>query len=300
MRPDLETQWRLFADWSASWDRDPLQSTTEDVAEFLRAFPASIGTQGKRVRAIRLQYEAAGMSLELPTVWQPRSLLWRDTDGLLDVRGTLAQLPKYRHPVGLIGRRDAFLIVFAGESGLSRRQIHELRASDITFTAGRVDIGGWEPPVDETSSSCPRCAVTRWLRMLGPVWAGDRATARDLLDITRATPDQHDCDEPVDNIWAKADYPLLAFDVHGWANLGGPLSERSITAIVTHRRVDTGRVEEATYRRATGGRFADSTPAEVYEAQDDFDQKVAAALLRSTQLLDEAEDLDVTLHRSAE
>jgi hypothetical protein len=297
MRADLETQWRLFADWSASWDRDPLTSTTENIAEFLRTFPATIGTQAKRIRAIRLRYQEVALALELPVVGQPRSSLWHDTDGLLDPRGALAQLPKYRHPVGLLGRRDGFLIVLAGAVGLSRRQIHELRTGDITVMAGKVHIGGWVPPVDEVPASCPRCAVTRWLRILGPVWAGDRATARGLLDVTRATLNDHDCDQPLDGTWAKADYPVLAFDVHGWAHLGGPLSERSITAIVTPSRVETGRVEEVAYRRPTGGRFADSTPAEVYDAQDEFDRKVAAALLRSTHLLDEANDIDKAINQ---
>jgi hypothetical protein len=299
MRPDLETQWRLFADWSASWGRAPLHSTTADVAEFLRTFPATIGTQAKRIRAVRLQYEKAGLTLGLPAVGQPRSSLWRAADGLLDPRGTLAQLPKYRHPVGLIGRRDAFLIVLAGEAGLSRRQIQQLRTGDITTTSGRIDLGGWAPPVDEVPASCPRCAVTRWLRILGPVWAGDRATARGLLDVTRATMDDHDCDVPLDDAWAKADYPILAFDVHGWAHLGGPLSERSITAIITPRRVASGQVEEIAYVRPTGGRFAASSAAEVYEAQDDFDRKVAAALLWSDQLLDEANEI-VAISRGGE
>lgn len=55
MLPDLETHWRLFADWSESWDRDPLHSTTKNVAEFLAIFPATIGTQAKHIRAIRLR-----------------------------------------------------------------------------------------------------------------------------------------------------------------------------------------------------------------------------------------------------
>lgn len=296
MRPDLEMQWQLFADWSASWDRDPLHSTTAEVAEFLRTFPAATGTQAKRVRAIRLRYENAGIAFELPPVGQPRRSLWHDTVGLLDPRRTLAQLPKYRHPVGLIGRRDAFLIVLAGEAGLSRREIHQLRTSDITAMANRIEIGAWVPPVDKAPASCPRCAVTTWLQVLGPVWAGDRAAARDLLDVTRATPDEHDCEKPLDDAWAKADYPLLAFDVHGWAHLGGPLSKRSITAIVTPSRIYTGETEKAAYQRPTGGRFAESSPAEVYEAQDDFDRKVAAALLWSTQLLEEANALDATLN----
>jgi hypothetical protein len=51
------------------------------------------------------------------------------------VEKVLAAIPKYRYPVGLRGRRDAFLIVLLGVLHLTREQARAITPDDVAVTS---------------------------------------------------------------------------------------------------------------------------------------------------------------------
>lgn len=294
----LGREWALFTDWCVSWELSSLPAEAGTVARFLDAVPGAVSTRAVRVRAIRHHHQAAGHRLEMPGLTRPPDTLWREDDGLLGVEQAIGQLPRFRFPAGLRGRRDGFILIAAGVAGLTRNQIHHLTPKDITLTGNShsnregVRVGGTLVGAGEDPRWCLRCGVTRWLRVLGPAWVGDRGQVRDLLDVTRADPDEHDCGVPVAGPWRQADQVVVGLDTHGWVRPGVGLSTRSISVLVGPHRVPTGFTEPAAVTPGTGGRFATVTQDELYTAQDDLDQKVAHALLTTQQLLSEAETLD--------
>jgi hypothetical protein len=295
-RAALDREWGLFCDWCSSWELDPIPATADTVGAFLAAFPAARSTQALRVRAIRHRHAAAGFVLDLPGLGAKPSVLWRtDDETLLDVAAAVGQLPRYRFPVGLRGRRDAFVLVAAGSAGLTREQIHRLTPDAITGVGDSILLAGQLVPWDEDPARCPRCAVVRWLRVLGPAWAGDRSRVRDILDVTRAIPDRHDCEDAVDPGWRRVEHLVVALDTHGWVRPGVGLSTRTITTLIAPHRSRTGFVEDTTVRELTGGRFAALSGDELYGEQDDVDARVAELLLRSADLIRDAETIDARL-----
>jgi hypothetical protein len=73
------------------------------------------------------------------------------------------------------------------------------------------------------------------------------------------------------------------------------LSTRTITTLVGPSRSRTGFVEDTTVREITGGRFAALGGDELYGEQDDVDARVAELLLRSADLIRDAETIDAHL-----
>lgn len=209
----------------------------------------------------------------------------------------MGQVPRYRFPVGLRGRRDAFVLLTAS-LGLTRARIHQLAPADVSSQADQVRVVGRALPRGAYATSCPRCVVVRWLTVLGPAWEGDRGQVRDLLDVTRATPDLHDCDHDVGGGWGRADRIVVSLDTHGWVRPGVGLSTRTITAIVgTHRHRTGTREQIPVSRPASAGAVV---PARDLDAdQDELDARIAALLLRTTAALTEAADIHAHLTRHA-
>lgn len=307
------TEWALFSDWCASWDRDPLPTTAAVVAEFLSAFPASLSTQARRVRAIRRAHESAGASLTLPSVYAERPRLWQDGDRLLDVGAALAQLPKYRKRPGLHGRRDGFILVLAGMMRLTREQCRSIAPSDLTVTESSVIIQGRRIPLAEPAPMCPACAVTRWLRVVGPAWRGNTAKVNQALDSTAADPDEHDCVQPVrgdERIvdgrkvfdradWLDCGFLAVSIDRYGWVRTDAPISARAITSIVPARRIATDWVEQVGPVERAAGRFDDLSQREFYDAQADVERQAEEAFARSMELLAQAYQLDLDFEDAA-
>lgn len=283
----LEDQWDLFEDWCASWNRDPMATTAEIVAQFLAAFSGALSTQGLRVRAIRRRYEQAGVPLDLTGIGRKPSVLWRDEARFIGVGEAIGQLPAFRFPVGLRGRRDAFVLLLA-EAGFTRRRIHDATPSQVTISTEEILVGEKQIQTSEDPGGCLRCAATRWLQILGPASAGDRAQVRDVLDVRNAVPGVHDCAARIDRGWLRAEHLVVSLDTHGWVRPGTGLSVRSISALVSPHRAPTGYREDTAYVAPTGGRYATLSGAELYGIQDAVDSKIAAALLQSAELLDEA------------
>lgn len=287
MRPELAAQWALYTDWCASWGKEPIPATRNDVAAFLSAFPGTQKTQIRRIRAIRRQHEAAGYQVDFPQLAADPSTVWRNDDALATPREALRQMPRYGYPGGLRGRRDAFLIVLVGELHLTRAQAHHIMAANLEIPdgGGGVEIFGKVVGRDDQPDACPACAVTRWLRVVSAIDHGYRAVAMNLVDVTQKNETRHDCDVPLhdptrpESDWREVGPLLLSLDTHGWTRPRVPLSTRSITAIITPRRIPTGRVEEPLFIRPMGNtRFEDASDAEITAAEADLDARLAAML----------------------
>ncbi|BDZ52555.1 hypothetical protein GCM10025867_47960 (plasmid) [Frondihabitans sucicola] len=265
--------WSLFADWAASWGRSALPAAHDDLVQFLVECPASRDVQVRRLREIIAAHREHGLPITAPTLTGERDHLWRDAKGLLDPQGSIAQAPKYRFPVGLVGRRDGFLLAVTGVLGFSREAARAIEGQDVQVTPGTVVIAGRRMAMEGAAATCPACAAARWLATIAPSAQRGRATYAAILDPTVAEPEEHDCLEPVGNDW-KTGVPLLpSIDRWGALGTGESLSARAISTIVAARRIDTGFKEKVGAVVRSGGRFEHSSSAELAEAQDEvFDE----------------------------
>ncbi len=292
----LDREWDLFTEWCASWDLGPLPATPEIVERFLHDHPGAPSTRLQRVRAIRLRHEAAGVPFTLERNGPGPATLWRQDDTRLDVRAAIGQQPRYRFPVGVRGRRDAFLILLAGELGMTRTHIHGLGPDSVRLDGDSTWVEkkrlGWEPD----PRRCPACVARRWLQVVTVLLVDrDRAATRALLDIQGATPDEHDCQKPVEPGWQQVSHLVTAVDRWGWVPTDPSVSPRAITTIISPLRVPTERVEDLTYKKLEGGTFKDLTSAELAAKQDEVLDEVDALGLRIQQLVDEAGDVEAIL-----
>lgn len=181
---------------------------------------------------------------------------------------------------------------------LSRASARGVGPVDIAVDKG-VRIRDRTVPVAADPAGCPACAVTRWLRIVGPVWTGFRGEVLQLVDPTQGSLATHDCVVPVLGEWRRAEQLLLPLDVHGWARTGASLSGRSMTAIVPRRRADAaaGRPEEVVGPIIrTPSRVDHLTTQEAYAALGDADDAVDAALARLNAVYAELEHLNENLH----
>jgi hypothetical protein len=299
-RAPLEAHWGRFVAWCEAADHESLPATAATIEQFLTLFPGSASTQRLRRHAIRAQHLAAGFPDPLPTVearvW-PRS----EAGDQAAVGEVLAAIPKYRYPLGLRGRRDAFLTVLLGVLHLTREQARTTTSADVAVTS-IIRVRGQVVPSSDDPMSCAACAVTRWLRVVGPVWTGFRGDVIRLLDPTRGNLDRHDCEQPVPGEWRRAEQLLLPLDVHGWARTGVSLSGRSMTSIIPSRRaaVAAGPIVEplgVVARRPS--RFDALTLQETYTELGSADAAVDAALTRLAVILNDAQALGVDLEQAA-
>lgn len=296
----LEAHWGRFVAWCEAAGRESLPATAATIEQFLTLFPGSVSTQRLRRRAIRAHHLAVGCPDPIPTaearVW-PRP----EAPGQAAVGEVLAAIPKYRYPIGLRGRRDAFLTVLLGVLHLTREQARTIAPDDVAVTS-IIRIRGHVVPSSDDPVSCAACAVTRWLRIVGPVWTGFRGDVIRLLDPTKGDLDRHDCEQPMPGEWRRAEQLLLPLDVHGWARTGVSLSGRSITGIVPLRRAAAtddpiAEVLGAVTRRPS--RFDALTLQETYSELGVTDAAVDAALIRLAAIWNDAQALDNDLDQAA-
>lgn len=182
----LEAHWGRFVAWCTATGHEPLPATAATIQQFLTQFSGAASTQRLRRHSIRAHHLAAGLATPIPTV-QARVWSRPDTPDHIAVETVLAAIPKYRYPIGL---RDTFLTVLLGTLHLTRQQARTIASGDVAVTS-IVRIRGHVVPSSDDPASCPACAVTRWLRIIGPVWSGFRGE------------------------WHRTEQLLLPLDVHG-------------------------------------------------------------------------------------
>ncbi|WP_144801684.1 hypothetical protein [Curtobacterium sp. BH-2-1-1] len=304
LRPDsealLEAHWGRFVAWCEASGRQSLPATAATIEQFLTLFPGSASTQRLRRRAIRAHHLAAGFPDPMPTV---EARVWPRTEAgdQAAVGEVLAAIPKYRYPVGLRGRRDAFLTVLLGILHLSREQARTITPADVAMTS-TIRIRGQVVPSSDDPAACAACAVTRWLRIIGPVWSGFRGDVIRLLDPTKGTLDRHDCEQPVPGEWHRAEQLLLPLDVHGWARTGVILSGRSMTSIIPARRTAAANGPIAEVLGAIArqpSRFDALSMQETYAELGAAKAAVDTALARLAAIWNDAQTLDMDLEQAA-
>ena len=147
----------------------------------------------------------------------------------------IAGCPTRGWPTGRWGRRDAFLIVLTEVLGYTHPQARALRPDDLTpptsgGAAAAVLLAGQTVPTDHDPRSCPACAVTRWLEVLGLADGLGRGSARMALTAAHAptatSTHQHRGEDPAR--WRGAAVLLPAIDRHGWHDDYRPMTTRSI------------------------------------------------------------------------
>lgn len=296
----FEAHWDRFVAWCDAAGHQSLPATAATIEQFLTLFPGSASTQRLRRRAIRAHHLAAGLPDPIPTV---EARVWPrpEAPDQAAVEAVLAAIPKYRYPSGLRGRRDAFLIVLLGILHLTREQARTITSADVAVTS-IIRIRGHVVPSTDEPASCAACAVTRWLRIVGPAWTGFRGDVIRLLDPTKGTLDRHDCEQPVPGEWRRAEQLLLPLDVHGWARTGVSLSGRSMTSIIPSRRAaaaDGPIVETLGVIARRPSRFDALTLHETYSELGATDAAVDAALARLAGVWSDARALDTDLERAA-
>ena len=285
----INADWALFQDWCASVGAESITADATLVEAFLAELPVASGTQVRRLRAIRRGLAAAGSELDIPH--RPVASTIRRGAGWADVRRALAQLPTTRYPYGLRGRRDGWVLVLIGELGLTRRQALAVTGDDVVLFPA-LTVAGRPVGRAVTAAECPACAVTRWLRVLGPAGRGWRGEVRDLLDpAAAANVDVHDCGSGLDGVWRQAPTLTPAIDRHGWLAEVRTVSLVTASTIMAQRQRLSGLPERFVARVENTGRFAGATRTELAEAYDDVDEQLARLLERSAAILSDSEGL---------
>ncbi|WP_132438080.1 MULTISPECIES: hypothetical protein [unclassified Rathayibacter] len=278
--------WQLYLDWCAATDAVAVPATLAELGRFFAAVPAAPATAITRVRALRLGHLLLGAPFPVAPMEPARAV--RVGAGWVSATHALQAIPITRYPAGLIGRRDAFLLLLLDQLHLTRAQARVVVGTDVAveepFTIAGAIIAG----VDD-AASCWRCVMTRWLRVLGPAALGFRYSVREILDPTLHS-DTHDCATAVPDDWRSAPTLLPAIDQHGWLNPQRPLSTRAMSTITAHR-------QNATLLPADNRPRPRLTPSTSHSLQDladgydDIDVRLAALLQRTATLLADSDDI---------
>lgn len=127
-------QFTLFADWCSAVGVSSLPAAPLTLARFLDAHPAAPTTQRRRVTTInaahrRSEHTPPGSAQAVRDLIDDRRRL-RRREGSAQVAAVISQLPETGWPTALFARRDALLLVLAGE-GLGARRVAELCLGDL-------------------------------------------------------------------------------------------------------------------------------------------------------------------------
>jgi len=217
----------LFADWRAATGRTSDAPVDEaELDAFFAEVPGAASTLARRRRIL----EVAGLA-------PPRKPPPAAPGRAADLDAALRVIPVGGWPDGLVGRRDAALLVAARVAGLRRPQMRAL------VVGGPLpDL----PVVDARPSVCPACALSRWVRTLlvaGDIgWGEVRSQLAELPAAPASDTDGHDCVRTMPTCRSPIrSVPLLSgIDRYGWVDESRPLSARAISAIVGARLAAAG------------------------------------------------------------
>ena len=192
------------------------------MRSYLDDIPGARSTLARRARAVYAMHRSAG--LEVPYV-TGKEHYDRDV-----VARALQQAPIGGWPTGFVGRRDAALVALVCVAGLTRDQARQLRASSAGHALGRLAVA-------EAPGSCPRCALTRWLRAHSAVtlagWRSVRVELEDIGVLVAGMEQRHDCALALLELSTSAPV-FVAIDRNGQPGVT-PLSSRSISAVISLR-----------------------------------------------------------------
>jgi hypothetical protein len=284
----MNADWDLFVDWCLASDVDAVPAGRSLVEAFLNDAPAAASTQLRRVQSIRRALEDAGYVLDIPVVATASTV--RTGEGWGDLGRSLAQLPKFRTPIGLRGRRDGWLLVLIVGLGMSRRQSLAVEETDVELFPA-LTVCGKTIERAQVAEECAACAVTRWLRVIGPASQGWRSDVNEILNARDVDIDLHDCATGLDGMWRRATVLTPAIDRHGWVSTAAPLSKVAVSSIMAARQRLAGMPERLITRALDTGRYKDATSAELADALDDVDERMDEWLAKTNAMLNDTEGM---------
>lgn len=195
------SDWRSFDVWCRMRGQQSLPATPETVATYLAGLADRIdgtgawlyapSTIGRRLAAIGKVHELAGhlSPTKQPVVTTTMSGIRRERIRptrrmspllLADLRAMLAGIDLWDFPGGVIGRRDAALLLMGFAGAFRRSELAELTVGDVirhpedglhvhlrrskTDQEGRGSVRAL--PFGSHAETCPPCAYTRWMQVL--------------------------------------------------------------------------------------------------------------------------------------
>lgn len=284
MTDERAYDWRLFTDWCAATGVDHDDALPGDLDNFLEFVDGNPRTTERRRRNVLRTMSRRGSGPRFAPLVKPELY---EGHGWVDVARALEQLPITRFPVGLRGRRDGWLLVLLGTLGFSRRQALAIHQEDVELYPA-LRIAGQTVPRAADPGECPACAVTRWLRVLGPASLGNRVEVREILDPF-SYEDVHDCGRGLDGAWRVAPVMTPSVDQHGWLGNSKPLSLVAVSTILAMRQRPMELVTHYSVRQEATGRFKDASMQDLADAYDDVDERLQALLAKTASMLEETE-----------
>ena len=283
-----QADWDLFVGWCQHAGIEPRPDDPLD--RFFADVPvAAPTTLNRRIKAIRAGLEDRGF-LPARSMRAPAVTTIRTGPEWASVAEALAQLQILRYPAGVRGRRDGWVLVTVGFLSLTRAQARSIRADQVELGES-IRVGGRIVKRSEPAVSCPACAVTRWLRILGPGGVM-RNEAIALMNPYTADLSAHDCEIPVEDGWQAM--PTLMPYINRHNSIGSmhePLTPLAISAIMRRRQEFNGFREQTSTHKELTGRFAAATSQDLADAYDDIDDQLTALLARTAQILAEGDGL---------
>lgn len=333
----MERTWTLFTDWCAAFDRAALPTDPETLLLFLQECPVAPATMLDRVRTISRVHRGRGLPdpADQHVVSVLRAARGLPPEPIVKDWGTavervLVATPTRGWPEGMVGRRDACLVVLALLGRLTQQELRSLDLASITIittqgseTVTRLSMPrGDKPPVEivstEEARACPVCAYTRWRRVVGAVLRrGISPVRRNLTDPQSERGGRvglHDCARPIADLGKQGSMPLFrAIDRHGWSSTDTPLSFVSIRAIIKARlasadepmdsaltdnereqsgaRLDVNWTSEMQGRGVRAKEAGLRRMAEVDAMLDGLDVRIEDAVAKSSSLVNSSRDL---------
>ncbi|WP_347956078.1 hypothetical protein [Gordonia aichiensis] len=247
------SEWSLFADWCAAFERESLPADPRTVARFLMEEnpSASRSVLRRRVAAINNVHRGAGYD-EPGTVTAVRRLLSARRRDVELAHDRVRELPTSGWPAGLFGRRDALILWLVVIVGVPASKVGELRCGDITMTDDQmIQIGGGhdiELPADPGDPFGLLPVWRRWAQLRN-ILAVRPSSASVVKPLTSAAPVSYDARPSLaaPPYPPRPDYVLLpAFDQ--WGNLLAPptddetgMTGRAVFDVVTMHLYGGGR-----------------------------------------------------------
>ena len=269
-----ESDWAGFERWCDANGRVSLPASGETVAAYLSdraddrttagAYVYAPSTLTRWLTAINVRHHAAG-ELAPGTLFEVQSAL----DGirreharptrrmapllLTDLKLALDRVDMNSYPQGLIGHRDAALLVMGFAGAFRRSELAALTVGNVVrHSEEGLRVRVTKSKTDQTSQgrikalpygsnplTCPPCTFLRWVRVLDAVTNQGRPATMRLLD--RSDPSDHICRGPADEMKRlEKDSPLFRSFRRGGHLQSSAISGDVVNDVVKRRLAAVG------------------------------------------------------------
>lgn len=226
--PAATRAWHLFSTWCAATGHDSLPCDLSTIDTFLSQVPCSPSTGVYRLSTICRAHKDTGYPLLTTATDRDVTASEEEVDAEL---AHCAQATAW--PAGFHARRDAWLIVLCRHLGWSRRRALDLKAAQVDFSGDTATIAGESIAATDDPATCRRCAVTRWLRIIGEADRWGRNSAKGILHRRIAG---HDCHHELPASAGDVAFLSPAIDQWGWVADWQPMSPHHVSRVLAVRR----------------------------------------------------------------